>query len=117
MTLGNLGEDLAEKYLQENGYKIIVRNYKNKIGEIDIIAHDDSFLVFIEVKTRTSTYQGLPADAVNYRKQKKIIRVAQWYLQEKKYTGKWRIDVVSILADIMGISPKIELIKNAVIDV
>jgi putative endonuclease len=105
MTLGNLGEDLAEKYLIENGYKIITQNYRNKIGEIDIIAYEKKVLVFIEVKTRVSTYSGFPYESVNYKKQKKIIKVAQRYIQEKNHSGKWRVDVVSVLVDKNGISP------------
>lgn len=97
---GKTGEVLAEKYLKKQGYKIIKTNYKNKIGEIDIICYNkkDDEIVFVEVKSRTSDLMGLPSEAVDIRKQKKIRDVASLYLiLNKKFDDKVRFDVIEIL--------------------
>ena len=70
-TLGDQGETCAVEYLRRQGCHILTRNYRTKLGEIDIIADDHGTLVFIEVKTRRSSHYGLPAEAVHYRKQQK----------------------------------------------
>lgn len=72
--IGKLGEDLACKYLQNKGYKILERNFEAKQGEIDIIALDKEELVFIEVKTRSNILYGKPAEAVNEIKQNHLIK-------------------------------------------
>ena len=97
---GQLGEDLATKYLKKKRYKVIYRNYKNKIGEIDIIAEWKDLLIFVEVKSRSSKLYGLPCEAVDERKQAKIKKVAQVFLFDKKYQDKQiRFDVIEILED------------------
>ncbi|MGB9679012.1 MAG: YraN family protein [Thermoanaerobacteraceae bacterium] len=80
--LGNLGENIASEYLKNSGYKIIKKNFKCKIGEIDIIAKYKNTIYFIEVKTRTSIKYGVPAESVNFYKQARIIKVAQFYLSQ-----------------------------------
>ena len=82
--LGNYGEDVANKFLKKNKYKIIEKNYSCKFGEIDIIAKDKNILVFVEVKSRTNEKYGTPALAVNYYKQKNIIKTAKHYIMENK---------------------------------
>ena len=97
-VLGNSGEEIALKYLKNNGYKILFSNFKTQIGEIDIIAKENGVIVFVEVKTRTSNYFGLPREAVNAHKQYKIRQVATQYL--KKYSdvdNACRFDVIEIL--------------------
>ena len=80
--LGLYGEDLACKYLQAKGYVILERNFRcRRFGEIDIVASKAGVLSFIEVKTRRSSRYGKPAEAVTLAKQRKIYRVAQYYLQ------------------------------------
>ena len=82
------------------GYKIVETNYKNRIGEIDIIALDKSTIVFVEVKTRLSAAFGLPQEAVNLKKQQKIFNTAQLYLMQTHQFGKpCRFDVIAILGD------------------
>ena len=97
--LGGIGEKSAGKYLRKKGYKIIDKNYTTKIGEVDLIALYGDLLVFIEVKTRSSTAYGNPGDAVDYFKQKKYVLLAKEYLMVKKeYREKpIRFDVVEIL--------------------
>ena len=96
MKLGQRGEDLAASYLQKKGYKIIQRNYKTMIGEIDIIARDRDDLVFIEVKTRESLEYGHPFESVNKNKRRKIANVAMLYLKRLKDIPPCRFDVVSV---------------------
>lgn len=98
---GSRNEILAAKYLIDQGYKILDMNYTTKIGEIDIIALDINTLVFVEVKYRKSEKYGMPEEAVDFRKQNKIRRVASFYLLEKKYNDDTRIrfDVIGILGN------------------
>lgn len=94
---GKLGESLAEKFLINKGYKIIDMNYKNKIGEIDIIALDKDVLVFVEVKSRTSNIYGNPYEAVNFKKQKKIVYASLIYLKYKKILDmQLRYDIIEV---------------------
>jgi putative endonuclease len=96
-ALGAQGEEQAAKLLKKNGYKIIEKNYRSSFGEVDIIAEDKNDLVFIEVKLRTSDLFGLPQDAVNKKKQDKIIKSALQYVKSKGLIEKnLRFDVVVI---------------------
>lgn len=100
--LGQKGENLAKKFLIKNKYKILEQNYKNKIGEIDIICYDkeNDETIFVEVKTRESTLFGNPCEAVDYYKQKKIKDTAMIYLlKNKKTEDKFRFDVIEILGN------------------
>jgi putative endonuclease len=78
-TLGNRGENHAARYLRERGYKILVRNFRCPLGEIDIVARDGRTLVFVEVKTRTQD-DPLPEDQVNGFKRHQITKAAKYYL-------------------------------------
>lgn len=97
IATGDKGEQFAANYLKRLGYKIIAVKYRAKTGEIDIIAKDKEFLVFAEVKTRRSTAYGLPAEAVNYRKQQKIINTALCFLKQRGITDSaCRFDILEI---------------------
>ena len=98
---GNIGEGLACNYLNKDGFKIIELNYKNKLGEIDIIAKEKDTILFVEVKSRLSTKFGMPREAINFYKQKKIINVATVYLKQKKLINNTciRFDCIEILGD------------------
>lgn len=97
---GKFGEDLATKYLMQNLYTIIERNFECKSGEIDIIAFDNKKeeLVFIEVKTRTNSEYGIPADAVNETKKKHMYKTATYYLYKnrKMFDINVRLDVIEV---------------------
>jgi len=110
--IGKSGEDLAVRYLENQGYTIVERNYRLRIGEIDIIARDGEFLVFVEVKTRRSSCFGSPFEAVNLRKQRQISRVALAYMT-RQHCGDVavRFDVVAVYLDQRA--SRVELIKNA----
>ena len=103
LALGAWGEDQAVEYLRQQGIKIIERNFRTLVGEIDIIARHKSVLLFVEVKTRRSNAFGTPQEAVGPRKQRQIIRTAQWYLQNHKNIKlQPRFDVVAILCQSDG---------------
>jgi putative endonuclease len=110
--LGKRGEELALRFLKKKGYKIVERNYICKMGEMDIIAQEKDTLVFVEVKTRTSTAFGPPQLAVNSAKQMQLSKVALNFLKEKRLEDiKARFDVVAIVLRPSG--EEIELIKDA----
>lgn len=97
ISLGKKGEDLAVQFLEKKGYTIICRNYRTKLGEIDIIAKKDNVIVFIEVKTRQSKFLESPLVAVTAGKQKQISRVALQYLSESDdFDSEARFDVVAV---------------------
>lgn len=81
-TMGKRGEDAAAAYLAKQGYRILARNYRCREGEIDLVAQEGEFLVFVEVKARSSTAYGYGRDAITPRKQAKIILTARYYLME-----------------------------------
>lgn len=114
-TLGKFGEDEAVRYLRKNGYRILERNYSIKGGEIDIIARDDEYFVFVEVKTRTNDDFGGGFSAVTYTKQQNIIRTAQSYLMRYGEPAV-SFDVISVNVKkaLFGFKTvSIEHIKNA----
>lgn len=94
--MGTSYEIKAEEYLMQKGYKILERNFCNRSGEIDIIAKDGEYFCFIEVKYRTTNDFGSPLEAVDYRKQNQIRKVAMYYLMKNKLS-EWtpcRFDVI-----------------------
>lgn len=111
---GLLGENLAEKYLKENGYKILERNYRySRIAEIDIIAKDKDTIVFIEVKSRSNLNFGHPFEAINKTKLQHIFQTGLFYLQNTKEKYKnYRIDIIGITTNTNDKMPKIEHIKD-----
>ena len=95
--MGTSYEIKAEEYLLQKGYKILERNFRNRSGEIDIIAKDGEYFCFIEVKYRTTNDFGNPLEAVNIRKQQKIRQTARYYLMKNKLS-EWtpcRFDVIA----------------------
>ena len=109
---GKKSEALATAYLKLSGYRILERNYRNRIGEIDIIAREGPVLVFVEVKARQTARYGNPKNAVTPAKQLKIANTALAYLKESgQLNRKARFDVVAI--DARYDPPEIEVVKNA----
>ena len=112
--LGAYGETVAESELLKRGYQIIERNYRCKLGEIDIVARDAGEIVIVEVKTRSSRSYGDPQDSVTRRKASKLIALGMNYLAERQISdAQWRIDVVAVLVETAG-PPTIDVIPNAV---
>ncbi len=97
VALGKLGEDLAKKRLKALGYRILERNYRCPLGEIDLIARDGDVLVFVEIKTRKGQFFGPAKEAVTRRKKKQLSKVALAYMKSKNLWGSSaRFDVVAI---------------------
>ncbi|MCR5162290.1 MAG: YraN family protein [Lachnospiraceae bacterium] len=98
---GAAGEELAAEVLRAEGYEIVCRNFRNRLGEIDIIAREGGFLVFIEVKYRKGRRAGDPLEAVGWEKQRIICRMAGVYLSMERMRADTpcRFDVVSITED------------------
>ena len=112
--LGNLGEDLASDFLEKKGYRIVERNFVWQKNEIDIIAEDEKErnIVFVEVKTRNTDYFIQPFEAVDFKKQKAIIKVANAYIRSRNIDLEARFDVISIVQNEQG-SQTIEHIIGA----
>jgi putative endonuclease len=113
IKLGKLGEQIAEKYLKNKGYKIIDKNFYARCGEIDIIAKKDKVIHFIEVKTRTNKSFGWPEEAVNEDKLEKIAETAELYLAKNEINAEWQIDIVGIILGEKKEIVDIKYIKNA----
>jgi len=102
-AIGRHGEDIAAGHLEAAGLQILVRNWRCRAGELDIVARDGSVLVFAEVKTRSSLAYGLPAEAVNRTKAARIRQLAMQWLNAQRDAGialSWsalRFDVVSVV--------------------
>lgn len=112
-SIGQRGEVVACEFLLRAGYKILEKNYRCKLGEIDMIAKHDGRIVFVEVKTKTSQKFGTPQEAVDVKKQRKLFRLAAWYLKEKKledYPATFEVVAVLLEGDR---EPQIRLIPNA----
>ncbi len=94
---GQFGEETATAYLVAKGYKIVARNWRCLVGELDIIAQDNQTLVFIEVRTRRGIRFGQAAESITPTKQTRLVELAYTYLQELNLSDcRWRIDVVAI---------------------
>jgi len=123
--LGVLGEKIALKYLKNKGYQILDKNYSPKFisgpqrGEIDIVAKRGGIISFIEVKTLTEVNRGRvsvfsPEEKVDFLKQRKIIKMAEFWLMERKIPldSKWQIDVIAIKIDLNLKKAKINYFGN-----
>ncbi|MCC3864840.1 YraN family protein [Terrisporobacter petrolearius] len=94
---GKLGEEIAFKYIISKGGKIIEKNYRTKMGEVDIIAKLNGELVFVEVKSRSNLNYGYPSESVNYKKKRKITNVAKYYILDNSLENlSIRFDVIEI---------------------
>lgn len=113
--LGREGEKAAAELLEAKGYRILEQNYRTRYGEIDIIAAKGTTLVFVEVKTRASTRCGIPEEAVDFRKQQKIRKLAVEYLSRTcgQYYSDLRFDVVAISVGAGGKIEKVNLYEGA----
>ncbi len=110
--LGKEGERIAERYLKKKGYRLVERNYRCPVGELDLIALDRRVIVFVEVKTRTDDRFGGPLESVHWRKQQKMIKAAQFFLsQQRLHQREARFDVIGI--SFVDGEPVVEHIQNA----
>ena len=110
--LGQEGERIAEIYLRKKGYRVVERNYRCPVGELDLILLDRRVVVFVEVKTRTDDRFGAPLESVGPRKQKKMIKTALFFLtRHRLHNRDARFDVVGI--SYQGGEPMVEHVENA----
>lgn len=96
IEVGKAGEARAEEFLQQKGYAIVARNYRYKRSEIDLIVQKENWLVFVEVKMRSSKTFGFPEESVKEAKRKKILEGAAQYLEETNWQGNVRYDIIAI---------------------
>jgi putative endonuclease len=97
------------------GYDILERNFRCRYGEIDLVAEHTQDLVFVEVKTRRGTVYGLPEEAVNLRKQRKIVEVAHYYIDVHACPERsWRVDVVAVQLSSSGKLEEIRIYQHAI---
>jgi putative endonuclease len=113
--LGRRGEDEAAAYLRQQGYRIVARRARVLRGDIDIIAVDGRTVVFVEVRSRSDTAHGHPAETVGYRKQRRIAELATAYIRRHRLQDcHVRIDVVTVtFAAEAGGPPVVEHFRNA----
>jgi len=113
--VGKLGEKLAQKFLKKRGYHIRETNFRCREGEIDIIAQQKDYLVFIEVRTKSNLDFGSPEESITQNKKEKLIATALTYIStHQKLPPLWRIDVVALEVNDKGKAKRIELIENAI---
>jgi len=117
--IGALGENMACRFLMKHGFRILDKNYSKKWGEIDIVAEKDRVFRFIEVKSIVSyeTSEHRPEENVHYQKLKRLSRVIQTYLLDKKvsYETEWQIDVLAVFLDLKNKKAKFRFTENIII--
>lgn len=111
--LGERGEALAWNFLRKRGYSILERNYRTRFGEMDVVARKDGVLIFLEVKTRRDHRFGLPSEAVDWKKRRRLTRVAYTYLQSRGLEDNAaRFDILSVTWD-GSREPQFSLLEDA----
>lgn len=112
--IGDKGEKYAEKYLKSHKYKILNKNYNTRFGEIDIIAENKDRIAFVEVKTRHQNSLAMPYEAVDFRKQKRIINAAKIYLSKNETEKFCSFDVCEVIINSSNLKLiSINYIENA----
>ena len=113
-ALGRKGETAARLHLERCGVRILAANYACAAGEIDLIGKEGDAILFVEVKTRTSEAFGPPHLAVHQRKQRQIVRVAQWFLAERRlHETACRFDVLAVTFLNDEVTPRIQWVRDA----
>lgn len=112
--LGDRGERAAARYLRRQGFRILARQQRSRLGEIDLIAMDDDTIVFVEVKTRRSDATGHPTEAVTFAKQQQLTRLALvWLKRHHRLEHRARFDVVAVIWPDDARQPIIQHYRNA----
>lgn len=113
-ALGQKGEAVARAYLERRGVRILAMNYTCAAGEIDLVGQEQDAILFIEVKTRTSQAFGPAHGAVHHRKQRQIVRTAEWFLAERRLREvACRFDVVAVTFEDDAEMPRIDWMRDA----
>lgn len=110
-AIGKKGEQLAAEFLMQKGFEIVARNYRHGRAEIDLIVRRDDWLIFVEVKARSSNDFGEPEEFVDVRKMNKLFEAAEEYIYSTDWHGHIRFDIVSVK---LGKEPVIELFEDAI---
>lgn len=114
-ALGELGERLAARHLQGLGYRLVDRNVRSRLGELDLVCRDGDELVFVEVKARRGLWGSAPEEKVDARKVERLTRLAEAYLAGRGLDeAMWRIDVVAVVLDGADRVVRLEHYRNAV---
>lgn len=109
---GDLGEDAAARYLEEQGFRVLDRNWRYRQWELDLVCRDGDTLVFVEVKTRGAGAMGTPADGLDRKKQARLVKAASQYLSRKKlWDEPCRFDLAAVIDT--GTSMDVEHTENA----
>ncbi len=114
--IGRVGEEMVAKFLKSRGYIIFARNYREKYGEIDIVAENPDIMLFVEVKTRKEDSLISPADAVDYDKEKKLINTARSFIKKAHHFGAVRFDIAEVTYKVDNVGEyhfSLNYIKNA----
>lgn len=113
--LGSRGEGLAAAYLARQGYRVLARNHRGSLGELDLVVQDGPETVFVEVKTRVGRSDTAPEESVSPSKVARLARLAEAYLADQhREEAMWRIDVVAVLLDRDGRLVRLDHLRNAV---
>ncbi len=96
LNRGKSAEQLACRFLQKQGYKLVAQNYRNQRGEIDLIVENDAMMLIVEVRYRSNPNFGLASESVDFRKQAKIIQCAEQYLAQHPPIKQVRLDVITV---------------------
>ena len=115
-NLGESGERVAALFLEQRGYKILMRNFRTRRGEMDLVAQDADGLAFVEVRVRRGDALGTPEESLTARKRARLLAVAEQFLERHPDYGDcaWRVDLVAIQLDGTGRLERMEVIKGAV---
>ncbi|MCU0397908.1 MAG: YraN family protein [Cyclobacteriaceae bacterium] len=111
IRIGKQGEDLAAKFLEQKGFRVLMRNYRYKHAEIDLIVQKENWLIFVEVKARSSTAFGQPETFVDLKKGRKIMEAADEYIYSTRWQGHIRFDIISVK---LGEPPEITHFEDAI---
>lgn len=112
-SIGQWGEKIAQNYLSEKGYAILETNWRRHRDEVDIIAYNRGEIVFVEVKTRTSTEYGRPESFVDRKKQQAYIRMANTYMRFYNRDERVRFDIIAIVVDPQSGAHQIDHLEDA----
>lgn len=111
--IGKNGEQLAAKHLESKGFTLVCCNYHSRYGEVDVIAQNQEFILFVEVKTRKSGSLFMPSEAVTLSKKQKLVKTAKMYLQENPCELQPRFDIIEVVYDAVSGSAQVHQIENA----
>ncbi|MBI4236890.1 MAG: YraN family protein [Deltaproteobacteria bacterium] len=109
--IGALGEQLAAAFLEQRGFRVVARNFRVRVGEVDLIVERGGERHFVEVKTRRTDFAGDPLEQLTPRKQQQIVRAAQWYRHRHPTTATCHFSVLGI--DLSSGRPAIEWVPDA----